>query len=87
MPYNREMNTDRFNIYLRRYCKQADIPYHSSHKIRFYTASTAYDGTNLVTVSKMMGHSQTATTLHYLRDVIQTDDVSDVFKNLGYPSN
>ena len=86
MPYGREMNTDRFNIYLRRYCGQADIPYHSSHKIRFYTASTAYDGTNLVTVSKMMGHSQTATTLHYLRDVIQTDDVSDVFKNLGYPS-
>ena len=84
MPYGRPMTTDRFNIYLKRYCEKAGIPYHSSHKIRFYSASAAYDGTNLVTISKMMGHSQTATTMHYLRDVMQDDNLADAFRNLGY---
>lgn len=84
MPYGRPMCTDRFNIYLRRYCTAVGIPYHSSHKIRFYSASTAYNGQNLVTISKMMGHSQTATTMHYLRDVMQDDNLADAFQNLGY---
>lgn len=83
MPYGRPMTTDRFNIYLKRYCKKAGIPYHSSHKIRFYSASAAYNGTNLATISKMLGHSQTATTMHYLRDVIQEDNLEETFRNLG----
>ncbi len=86
MPYGRLMTTDRFNIYMKRYCKQAGIPYRSSHKIRFYSASTAYDGTNLIAISKMMGHSQTATTIHYLRDVMQNNDMEQIFKNLGKKS-
>lgn len=84
MPYGRPMTTDRFNIYLRRYCTAVGIPYRSSHKIRFYSASIAYNGHNLVAISKMMGHSQTATTMHYLRDVIQEDNLVDTFQNLGY---
>lgn len=83
MPYGKPMNTERFNIYLKRYCNAVGIPYHSSHKIRFYSASVAYNGKNLVTISKMMGHSQTATTIHYLRDAIQDDNLADTFKNLG----
>lgn len=83
MPYSKPMNTERFNIYLKRYCETVGIPYHSSHKIRFYSASVAYNGKNLVTISKMMGHSQTATTMHYLRDAIQDDNLADTFKNLG----
>lgn len=83
MPYGRPINTERFNIYLKKYCENVGIPYHSSHKIRFYTASTAYNGHNLVTISKMMGHSQTATTMHYLRDVIQNDNLEETFRNLG----
>lgn len=83
MPYGRVMNTERFNIYLKRYCDEVNIPYYSSHAIRFYTASVAYNGDNLVTISKMMGHSQVSTTLHYLRDVIQDDDLAETFKNLG----
>lgn len=84
MPYGRPMTTDRFNIYLRRYCEKAGISYHSSHKIRFYTASTAFNGSNLVDISRMMGHSQTATTMHYLRDVMQDDNLTETFKNLGF---
>lgn len=83
MPYGKPMNTERFNLYLKRYCDAVSIPYHSSHKIRFYSASVAYNGKNLVTISKMMGHSQTVTTMHYLRDVIQDDNLADTFKNLG----
>lgn len=31
----------------------------------------------------MMGHSQTATTMHYLRDVMQDDNLEETFRNLG----
>lgn len=83
MPYSRPMNTERFNIYLKRYCNEVGIPPRTSHKIRFYSASVAYNGSNLVTISKMMGHSQTATTMHYLRDVMQDDNLEETFRNLG----
>ncbi len=83
MPYGSPMNTERFNIYLKRYCNEVGIPPRTSHKIRFYSASVAYNGSNLVTISKMMGHSQTATTMHYLRDVIQDDNLEETFRNLG----
>jgi hypothetical protein len=42
------MTTDSFNRRLKKYCKEAGVPYHSSHKIRFYNASTAFDGNNLI---------------------------------------
>ncbi len=40
-----------------------------------YSASVAYNGKNLVTISKMMGHSQTTSTVHYLRDVMQDNNL------------
>jgi len=72
-----------FNKRLRKYCNEVGIPYHSSHKIRFYVASTAYNGENLAQISKMMGHSQVNTTLHYLRDAKQDEDISCLFEKLG----
>lgn len=85
MPFGKPILTTTFNKRLRKYCEAAGIPYRSSHKIRFYAASTAYDGNNLVSVSRMMGHSQTSTTLHYLRDVNQDDSCAELFKKLGKP--
>lgn len=41
------LTTDSFNRRLKKYCREAGVPYYSSHKIRFYNASTAYDGKNL----------------------------------------
>lgn len=38
---------------------------------------------NPAAISKMMGHSQTATTMHYLRNVIQEDNLEETFRNLG----
>lgn len=82
-PNGLPMTTDRFNRKLKKYCNEAGITYHSSHKIRFYNASTAYDGKNLVTISKMMGHSQVQTTMHYLRNVQSDETQYQVFSNLG----
>ena len=56
-PNGEIMTTDSFNRRLKKYCKEAGVPYHSSHKIRFYNASTAFDGNNLTTLSYLMGHS------------------------------
>ena len=54
-PNGEIMTTDSFNRRLKKYCKEAGVPYHSSHKIRFYNASTAFDGNNLTTLSYLMG--------------------------------
>ena len=75
MPYGRLMLTDTFNEYLKKYCEQCGVPYLSSHKIRFTSCSTLYNGKNLTQVSRLMGHSQTATTLHYLRNVNSGSDM------------
>ena len=83
MPNGKPIVTLTFNKRLRKYCEEVGIPYRSSHKIRFYAASTAYDGDNLVMISRMMGHSQVGTTLHYLRDVTKDEDCSEVFRKLG----
>ena len=85
-PNGSLMTTDSFNRRLKKYCKECNIPYHSSHKIRFYNASTAYDGENLVTISKLMGHSRVETTLHYLRNVDKSEDDMQAFQNLGLKS-
>lgn len=82
-PYGNPMTTDRFNRRLKTYCEECGIAYHSSHKIRFYNASTAYNGKNLTTISKLMGHSRVETTLHYLRNVDKDRDDHVAFQNLG----
>ncbi|WP_373125284.1 tyrosine-type recombinase/integrase [Blautia producta] len=80
------MTTDSFNRRLKKYCKEAGVPYHSSHKIRFYNASTAFDGNNLTTLSYLMGHSEVATTLHYLRNVNKGENNMLAFQKLGISS-
>lgn len=77
------LTTDTFNRRLRKYCQECGITYHSSHKIRFYNASVAYNGENLAIISKLMGHADLATTLRYLRDVYQNADDITAFQNLG----
>ncbi|MBR5566441.1 MAG: tyrosine-type recombinase/integrase [Roseburia sp.] len=85
-PNGKVMNTDTFNKHLKKYCEACGVRYFSSHKIRFYNASTAYDGKNLTTISTLMGHSKVATTLHYLRNVELDDESSEAFKKLGLSS-
>ncbi|MCH5268512.1 MAG: site-specific integrase [Lachnospiraceae bacterium] len=94
MPDNRIMTTDSFNRRLKKYCSEAGIEYRSSHKIRFFAASAAFDGENLATVSKLMGHANTETTMHYLRDITKGTDDVNTMSRLGlentlrrYPSH
>ena len=46
MPYGRVMNTDTFNDHLKKACKACGVTYHSSHKIRFYAATSAFNDNN-----------------------------------------
>lgn len=85
-PNGEIMTTDSFNRRLTKYCKEAGVTYHSSHKIRFYNASIAFDGNNLTTLSYLMGHSETATTLHYLRNVNRREVDKLAFQKLGISS-
>ena len=81
------MTTDSFNRKLKKYCEECNIQYHSSHKIRFYNARTSYlNGTDISVISKCMGHSEIATTIHYLRDIGSYDSTAEAFKNLGVSS-
>ena len=60
--------------------KQEDIfTREEAYKLLTY----AYNGENLPQLSRMMGHSQVSTTLHYLRNVDKENTFADVFKNLG----
>lgn len=86
MPDERIMTTDAFNRRLKKYCKESGATYHSSHKIRFFAASSAYNGENLTTVSRLMGHSQTATTIHYLRNINKCSDDVATMSRLGLES-
>ena len=81
MPHGKLMLTDTFNEHLKKYCNECGIPYYSSHKIRFTTASNLYNGKNLTQVSRALGHSQIATTLHYFRNVDCEDDLLEQMEN------
>ena len=78
MPFGRIMSTYTFNQNLKRYCEQAKVPYFSSHIIRFTSCSNLYNASqNLAGTSKAMGHSQVATTMHYLRNVCNNSDIQN----------
>ena len=42
MPRGKLMLTDTFNEHLKKYCSECNIPYYSSHKIRFISASNLF---------------------------------------------
>ena len=86
-PQGKLMTTDRFNRRLKKYCEECGVKYHSSHKIRFFNASTSFlHGTDISIISKCMGHSQIATTMHYLRDVSSDSNTHIAFAHLGLSS-
>ena len=65
MHNGRPLTTDRFNARLKKYCSDIGIPYLSSHKIRFSSASILYDnGTPIKAIKELLGHSNLAMTRH-----------------------
>lgn len=68
------LDGNRFNDHLRKVTAAANIPYLSSHKIRFWsvTALSRATGGDIQTVMYAAGHSNKNTTLHYIR-AVQSD--------------
>ena len=68
MRNGKQIYADTFNEHLKKVCKELGIEYRPSHQIRFTNAGALYEGgVPLSELSTMMGHANTATTLHYLR--------------------
>lgn len=69
MRDGKQLIGDTFNEELKRVCDKLNITYHSSHQIRFTVATMLYSngGVSLSQLSFMLGHADTATTLHYIR--------------------
>lgn len=62
------ISTNAFNEHLRTYCKECNIEYLSSHKIRFYQCSNMYEqGVDEKVIQKYMGHTTLQMTQHYDR--------------------
>ena len=82
MNDGRPFNTCTFNRHLKKLCAGAGVEYHSSHKIRFTSASMLYDGTNLAILSQLLGHTNTSTTLRYFRNILGENEVKELMKKL-----
>ncbi len=67
--------TSTYNRHLKKSCEAVDIPYRSSHKIRFTVASLLYkNGLDVTKLQKWLGHSTLSMTLHYLKNVNTNDE-------------
>lgn len=74
MNKGKQLSISTFNDKLKRYCREAGVPERSSHKIRFCTASILYqNGVPLAELQRMLGHTTTAMTLHYIRSVMSDE--------------
>lgn len=66
--HNGRQSGDAFNRELRKVCEALGIRYRSSHQIRFTVATLLYEnGLTITQLSYMLGHSDTNTTWHYIR--------------------
>lgn len=81
-PNGRQINTKTYNNHLKSFCEKAGVEYHSSHKIRFTSASLLYDGTNLALLAQLLGHTTTQMTLHYFRNILGREEVKKLMEKL-----
>lgn len=83
MKDNRQLTTDTFNRRLKAYCREIGIKERSSHKIRFTVASVLYEnGLPLTELQRLLGHTTTAMTLHYLRRITPNENTSNLMQNI-----
>ncbi len=82
MKDGKQLSTCTFNRHLQKFCEDAGVKYHSSHKIRFTSASLLYDGSNLALLSNLLGHTTTRMTVHYFRNVLGEDEVKKLMSKL-----
>lgn len=75
--------TTTFNRKLKKCCEELGIPYRSSHKIRFSTASIMYENDVKPTeIQKLLGHTTLAMTLHYLRSNTPPEETKSAMESI-----
>ena len=75
------ITTSTFNRRLEKCCKELDIEYRSSHKIRFSTASIMHkNGVTDTELSQLLGHTTLNMTRHYLRNITPEDETAEKMK-------
>lgn len=58
--------------WLQRFCEKENLPFKALHSFRHFVASQAlFNGVDLPSVSSMLGHSQTSTTLNFYAHAVQ----------------
>ncbi len=83
MRDGKQIIPDTFNEHLKRICNKLEIKYRSSHQIRFTAATLLFDnGVPLTELSTMLGHSNTATTMHYIRKREATEETLRKMKDI-----
>lgn len=71
--------------WLQRFCEKEGLPFHGLHSFRHFTATQAIaNGVDLKRVSKMLGHSQTSTTINIYTHAVQqaNEDALNCIANL-----
>lgn len=78
---NNQLIAEKFNTKLKYFFRQAGIREFSSHKIRFSNASILFhEGMPLTELQNMLGHTDIAMTIYYLRNVAQENISVDILK-------
>ena len=68
-PSGSPLFTKTLNAHLKAACAAVDIPYRSSHKIRFWAASMAANGADISTLMATGGWADKSTALYYQRRI------------------
>ena len=75
MLNGKQLRCDSFNRRLKQTCETLGIRYRSSHQIRFTVATMLYqNGVPITQLSFLLGHSDTNTTWHYIRQIKPDND-------------
>lgn len=76
MHNGKQLRGDAFNRELKKVCDILHVKYRSSHQIRFTVATMLYvNGVPITQLSHLLGHSDTNTTWHYIRQC-KPDDIT-----------
>ena len=65
-------NPNYLYVWLRKFCEKENLPFHGLHAFRHFVATQALaNGVDVKSVSTMLGHSQTSTTLNIYTHAVQ----------------
>ena len=81
---NGYIDTNKYNKWIHKYCKEAGITDHASHDTRRYAISKMlFQGIDASTVQRIAGHLNFSTTEGYVRDIDFKGSMEKVRQALG----